>query len=33
MAGSHRCDRVVIVNIANAVLCLATGVVIARYRL
>ncbi len=27
-----RCDRVVLVNIANAVLCLATGVVIAWYR-
>lgn len=30
---SGRCDRVVLVNIANAVLCLATGVVIAWYRL
>lgn len=30
--GSRRCDRVVLVNVSNAVLCLATAVVIAWYR-
>ncbi len=29
---SRCCDRVVLVNVANAVLCLATGLVIAWYR-